>query len=193
MLGSIGQVSSEEHCSKNSWKARKINSFGSNVCSSSDDPEQCWVHSHDGWKDSANVGMGRLWIWLQKNFWCLPEIGWNLEDARILGGYKFFWICCEKQIDGVGLFVVDRWIEQVLDVKHWSESDTIIQTTWQKRNHLCILGIHRQWISDRTYNVHFFHAQLGLDVFPDMRPLHISLNTAHSLQLIGYWKIRILQ
>ena len=29
-------------------------------------------------------------------------------------------------------------------------------------------------------NVHFFHAQLGLDIFPDMRPLHISLNTAHS-------------
>ena len=29
-------------------------------------------------------------------------------------------------------------------------------------------------------NVYFFHAQLGLDIFPDMRPLHISLNTAHS-------------
>ena len=27
---------------------------------------------------------------------------------------------------------------------------------------------------------HFFHAQLGLDVFPDMRSLHISLNTTHS-------------
>ena len=27
----------------------------------------------------------------------------------------------------------------------------------------------------------FLHAQLGSDVFPDMRPLHISLNTAHSL------------
>ena len=29
-------------------------------------------------------------------------------------------------------------------------------------------------------NVHFFHAQLGLDVFPDMRLLYISLNTTHS-------------
>ena len=29
-------------------------------------------------------------------------------------------------------------------------------------------------------NVHFFHAQLGSDVFPDMRSLHISLNTTHS-------------
>ena len=30
------------------------------------------------------------------------------------------------------------------------------------------------------YNIHFFHAQLGSDVFPDMRSLHISLNTTHS-------------
>ena len=29
-------------------------------------------------------------------------------------------------------------------------------------------------------NVHFFHAQLGSDVFPDMRLLHISLNTTNS-------------
>ena len=29
-------------------------------------------------------------------------------------------------------------------------------------------------------NVHFFHAQLGLDVLPDMRPVHISLHIAHS-------------
>ena len=29
-------------------------------------------------------------------------------------------------------------------------------------------------------NVYFFHARLGLDIFPDMRPLHIYLNTAHS-------------
>ena len=29
-------------------------------------------------------------------------------------------------------------------------------------------------------NVHFFHAQLGSDVFPDMRLLHISLNTTYS-------------
>ena len=29
-------------------------------------------------------------------------------------------------------------------------------------------------------NVYFFHAQLGLDVFPDMRLLHTSLNTTHS-------------
>ena len=29
-------------------------------------------------------------------------------------------------------------------------------------------------------NVHFFHAQLGLNVCPDMKTLHISLNTAHS-------------
>ena len=29
-------------------------------------------------------------------------------------------------------------------------------------------------------NVHFFHGQLGSDVFPDMRLLHISLNTTHS-------------
>ena len=29
-------------------------------------------------------------------------------------------------------------------------------------------------------NIHFFHAQPGSDVFPDMRLLHISLNTTHS-------------
>ena len=29
-------------------------------------------------------------------------------------------------------------------------------------------------------NIHFFHAHLGLDVCPQMKPLHISLNTAHS-------------
>ena len=29
-------------------------------------------------------------------------------------------------------------------------------------------------------NVHFFHAQLELDIFPDMRLLHISLITTHS-------------
>ena len=29
-------------------------------------------------------------------------------------------------------------------------------------------------------NIHFFHAQLGSDIFPDMRLLHISLNTTHS-------------
>ena len=29
-------------------------------------------------------------------------------------------------------------------------------------------------------NVHFFHAQLGSDVFPDMRLLHIFLNIVHS-------------
>ena len=30
------------------------------------------------------------------------------------------------------------------------------------------------------WNVYFFHAQLGLDIFPDMRPIHIFMNTAHS-------------
>ena len=29
-------------------------------------------------------------------------------------------------------------------------------------------------------NIYFFHAQLELDIFPDMRPLHISLNTTHT-------------
>ena len=29
-------------------------------------------------------------------------------------------------------------------------------------------------------NINFFHAQLRLDVCPDMKPLHLSLNTAHS-------------
>ena len=29
-------------------------------------------------------------------------------------------------------------------------------------------------------NIHFFHTQLGSDVYPDMKPLHISLNTFHS-------------
>ena len=29
-------------------------------------------------------------------------------------------------------------------------------------------------------NIHFFHAQLGLDVFPNLRLLHTSLNATHS-------------
>jgi len=34
--------------------------------------------------------------------------------------------------------------------------------------------------NDRHLNIHFFHVHLRLDVSPDMRPLNISLNTAHS-------------
>ena len=35
-------------------------------------------------------------------------------------------------------------------------------------------------------NIHFFHAQLGLDVSPDMNSLHVSLNTGHSCHQLHF-------
>ena len=37
-----------------------------------------------------------------------------------VGGYKFFWMGREEGYHGVGVLVVEEWIE-VLDVKRWSE------------------------------------------------------------------------
>ena len=55
------------------------------------------------------------------DFCCLQETGWKGEGARSFGGYKFFWMGCEKGIHGVGMLVADRWVEKVLEVRRMSE------------------------------------------------------------------------
>ena len=55
------------------------------------------------------------------DFCCLQETGWKGEGARKLGGYKFFWMGREEGYHGVGVLVAEEWIEQVSDVKRWSE------------------------------------------------------------------------
>ena len=46
---------------------------------------------------------------------------------RLLGKYKFLWMGCSKGIHGVGLFVADRWIENVLEVKLGSERLMVVR------------------------------------------------------------------
>ena len=57
--------------------------------------------------------MGRLWKWLQERFW--------ISADEMGGGYKFFWMGCEKGIHGAGLLVADRWIEKCCMSVGWSE------------------------------------------------------------------------
>ena len=44
-----------------------------------------------------------------------------IEGASKMGGYKFFWMGCEKGIHGVGLQAADIWIKKVFDIKYWIE------------------------------------------------------------------------
>ena len=59
------------------------------------------------------------------DFCCLQETEWKGEGARKLG--KFFWMGCSRGIHGVGLLVADRWIENVLEVKHVSERLMVVR------------------------------------------------------------------
>ena len=66
-----------------------------------------------------------------------------------------------------------RAVLQKLMKANWS-------LTYKEINYNTIFCIVKIIITIYFKNIHFFHAQLGSDVFPDMRLLHISLNTTHS-------------
>ena len=59
------------------------------------------------------------------DFCCAQETRWNGESARMFGAnsrrYKFFWQSCNKGTAGVGVFIVERWIDSVVNVVRVNE------------------------------------------------------------------------
>ena len=84
------------------------------------------------------------------------------------------------QNDSCPTFVEGTWYASVTwptaTVLDWIASDLIsdMLKEIQLKNVIIII------IIIYFLDMHFFHAQLRLDVFPDIRLLHISLNTTHS-------------
>ena len=58
-------------------------------------------------------------------FRCAPETSWKGGTARMLGAigrrYKFFWQDCNKGTAGIGVFIAERWIDNVVDVVRVNE------------------------------------------------------------------------
>lgn len=54
--------------------------------------------------------------------------------------YKFFWIGNDKGTGGVGILVAEKWVENVLEVKHISDRIYFIKVNLGENN-LAILSI----------------------------------------------------
>ena len=52
---------------------------------------------------------------------CVQEVRWRGASARMLTGraseYKLLWVGHHTGFGGVGIFVAEKWIEQIIDVK----------------------------------------------------------------------------
>ena len=62
---------------------------------------------------------------------CVQETRWKGGSARNIGcddgWYKFFWVGCEDGVAGVGVLVVDKWIDSVVEVRWVSERVMVLR------------------------------------------------------------------
>ena len=67
------------------------------------------------------------------DFCCIQESRWKGEGARLLGGegkrYKFFWKGCKEGTAGVGIFVAEQYIDNVVEVRRVSERVLVLRVT----------------------------------------------------------------
>ena len=61
----------------------------------------------------------------------MQETRWKGGSARNIGcddeWYKFFWVGCEDGVAGVGVLVVDKWIDSVVEVRRVSERVMVLR------------------------------------------------------------------
>jgi hypothetical protein len=58
---------------------------------------------------------------------CLQETRWKGGSARMLGGYKFYWVGGKDGLHGVGLMVAREWVDRVIEVKRVSERMMVLR------------------------------------------------------------------
>ena len=62
---------------------------------------------------------------------CIQETRWREKSVRMIEGkkarYKLFWIGNEKGTSGVGIFVAEKWIDKVIDIKRVSDRIMLIK------------------------------------------------------------------
>ena len=58
---------------------------------------------------------------------CLQETRWKGGSARMIGGYKFFWVGCKEGISGVGVMVAKAWVDNVVEVRRVSDRMIVVR------------------------------------------------------------------
>ena len=67
---------------------------------------------------------------------CLQEIRWRGASAHMIEGkdsrYKIFWVGNEKGGGGVGILLLEEWIEKVFDINRVSDRIVMIKLATDK-------------------------------------------------------------
>ena len=61
---------------------------------------------------------------------CVQKTRWMVSGCRfgaVGKRYKLLWCECQEKTEGVGVFVAEKWVDQVVEIHRYNESIAVVK------------------------------------------------------------------